>query len=112
MRWHVDRGVLHVAGRTAGLRFPVAEVLDLDSGLVVRVDVPPGEHLNRNVYFVDPDGSIAWQIEESPHGTQTDRPFMKIWREPGGEIRAGNWNGVDYRVDLHSGAIEPAAFPK
>ena len=112
LNWKVQSGCLYVGERRVPLPFPVVEAVEAGPTLVVRVEVPAGERLNRNVYRIAGDGSIVWQREESPHGTEKDKPYMRIWNEPGGELRVGNWNGVYYRVDLATGSITPVGLPR
>lgn len=107
----VDRGILHVNGQPVSLPLSVAECVDIGEVVAVRLDVPAGQVFNRNVFLVGGDGEIRWQIHESPHGTAADSPFMSLWVEEG-TLAVGNWNGVDYDVDLVSGNIRARAFNK
>lgn len=57
-------------------------------------------------------GLLLWQIEESLHGTELDRPYVAISKDEAGEIVAANWNGVDYRVNMENGSVRVKAFGK
>jgi len=110
--YEVLDGVLHVGGNPIHLPFPVAQSIGLIDAVVVRLDVPAGQLFNCNVYLVGADGGIRWRVHESPHGTEDDKPFMNLWLTENGALVAGNWNGVDYDVDLRSGAIHARAFKR
>ncbi len=69
------------------------------------MEPPPGQCFNRNGLAVNPDASLRWQIAESPHGTETDRPFMNLIINDHAELIAASWSGVQYRVNLGTGAL-------
>ncbi len=110
IEFKVDDGCLLIADKAVRLPFPVAKAMGLGEAVAVRVDVPTGQVFNRNVYLIDAAGRILWQIEESPHGPGTDKPFMNIWIADDDALVAGNWNGIDYKVDISSGRICVKSF--
>lgn len=110
MKYVTSDGKLLVEGRAISFPLRVAQVVELENGYAVRLDVPPGTVFNRNVYLVDKLGHVSWQIAESPHDTVTDKPYMFILRSPNGELVASNWNGIDYTVDSRTGEVRPVAF--
>lgn len=80
--------------------------------VIVRIEPSKGEIFNRNIFAVSNHGEIVWQIAESPHGTQTDKPYTSVYIGDGGELMAGNWNGVDYVVAAEDGSIKTKSFRK
>jgi hypothetical protein len=110
MSYILSEGKLLVAGRVIELPLRVVQVVELEHGFAVRLDVPSGTVFNRNVYLVDNVGNVTCQIAESPHDRVTDKPYLFISRSPDGELVASNWNGVDYRVDTQTGGVSPASF--
>ncbi len=112
IEFKIENGVLYLDGQPIRLPLPVAEGIGVDNGVAVRLDVPTGQRFNRNVFLVDWTGAVLWQIQESPHGTEDDKPFLNIWLTDDGSLVAGNWSGVDYDVDLASGVIRVRAFSK
>lgn len=88
-----------------------AQCLEVQGLLIVRIEPDVGDTYNRNVFALD-RGKILWQIEESPHGTEKDKPFTSISLGRDGELIAGNWNGVDYSVDISDGTIQVKNFKK
>ncbi len=94
IEFKVHNGCLFIGELAVRLPLPVAEGIGLDEAVAVRVDVPTGQVFNRNVYLIDTSRRILWQIEESPHGKEADKPFMNIWMEDDEVLMAGNWNGL------------------
>ncbi|SEL93901.1 hypothetical protein SAMN05216359_1305 [Roseateles sp. YR242] len=76
------------------------------------IEPPPGVLFNRNVLAFTGAAEPAWQIEESPHGTERDKPYVGITRNDDDELIASNWNGVDYRLNPESGRLTVKAFQK
>jgi len=108
----VDQGVLYVGDQCIELPHPVVQVVKCQGIFIVRVEPPAGVVFNRNVIAFANQGQQLWQIEESPHGTEADKPYVGITVEADGSLTAANWNGVDYRVDLRDGSIAVKAFNK
>lgn len=105
-------GILSVAGGgVIDLSRSAAQRLEVQGFLIVRIEPDVGSTYNRNVFALH-RGKILWQIEESPHGADKDKPFTSISLGMGGEVIAGNWNGVDYSVDISSGTIKVKNFRK
>lgn len=103
---------VRVNGRSLLLPHEVVQQMQVGSLLLLRVEPPPGQVFNRNVFAVDADARLLWQIAESPHGTEADKPFMSLALDAEGEVLAGNWNGVNYRVDLKTGSLRVVGFSK
>ena len=89
----------------------IAQTLEHEGCVIVLFHIPEGKVENRNICCVDEAGKILWEIEESPHGTQSDKPFMGVYFDKE-KLIASNWNGVDYLVDLDTGKISTLQFPK
>ncbi len=112
IEFKIDSGTLCLDGKPVRLPLSVTEAVGIDDGVAVRLYVPSGQKFNRNVFLVDGAGVVRWQIQESPHGTEGDKPFLNLWLAEDGSLVAGNWNGVDYDVDLASGALRVRAFSR
>lgn len=108
----IKGGVLWIQGKAIGLPHPVVDVKVLGETVVAKVESEPGDIFNRNVYAFSSDGELLWQIEESPHGAETDKPYVDIGVDNSGKLVAGNWNGVDYFVDIKTGKIATKDFKK
>jgi hypothetical protein len=103
---------LLVGGHSVELPYPVRKVIVCGDLALVLMDPPAGEECNRNVMAFTIDAKMAWRIEASPHGTQSDKPYVGLTLDPIGRVIAANWIGIDYVVDHLSGKIEPIAFRK
>ena len=108
----LEGGVLFIGESRIELPYPVAEIVECSDSIIARVDPPPGEIFNRNVFAFTRQGDCIWQIQESPHGTEKDKPYVGISHGERGQLVAANWNGVDYFVDIDSGNITTKAFNK
>lgn len=108
----LENGRLFIGNGSIDLPYPVSEIIDFGDSIAVRVEPPVGVIFNRNVFAFSERGDPLWQIEESPHGTENDKPYVKIIRERDGGLVAYNWNGVDYLVDMANGAITTKAVSK
>lgn len=103
---------VQIGDRTVELPHEVVQQVPLGALLVLRVEPAPGQLFNRNVFAFDGEARQIWQIAESPHGTEADKPFMDLRVSPEGELIAGNWNGVEYRVHPETGALTVCGFGK
>ncbi len=92
--------------------FPVAEALEYEQSVIVRVDPPAKELFNSNVYRFTLSGDCLWQIEPSSHGTQENKPYVSIHTSSHNSLVASNWNGVDYIVNIEDGSVEVKSFKK
>ena len=108
----VVSGKLYVGDQHIDLPHPVGDVLRYRDLVIVRVEPPAGVVFNRNVIAFTDVGTQAWRIEESPHGTEIDKPYVGIRVDGGGDLVASNWNGVDYQVNPDNGCVRVKAFNK
>lgn len=105
-------GAIKIGRKEVEFPWPVAQVVEYHRLIVVRIEPPAGNIFNRNVFAFDDDGSIKWQIEESPHGGGIDKPYMNISISENGEVIASNWNGIDYIINLDDGSVKVKSFNK
>ena len=112
LKYSLNEEVLAVIGKAIDLPYPVVQAFDFQGLIIVRVEPTIGEIYNRNIFALDNIGEIKWQIAESPHGTEADKPYTSISVTAENELIAGNWNGVDYVVALGDGSISTKSFNK
>lgn len=110
--FRVKDGVLYYLDKSIDLPYLVVDLVDCSGVILARVEPPAGVIFNRNIYAFSEMGDFCWQIEESPHGTQADKPYINVVCNTQGKIVAQNWNGVDYLVDASDGSILASAFDK
>jgi hypothetical protein len=103
---------IFVQGKEISLPHPVTEAKIYHDLIIVKVEPPPRTIFNRNIFGLSKNGEIRWQIQESPHGTQKDKPYIDVFITPSGALIAANWNGVSYSVDPDNGKITVDAFNK
>jgi len=90
----------------------IRQIIEVSKLKVVRKYPPdeelvnyPQKKLNRNVEAYDQDENLVWVIEEAPDGGENqDKAYMNIWLEED-RLVAGNWIGIDYLVDVNTGAV-------
>jgi hypothetical protein len=111
-RHRVQNGTLWLADQPIHLPHPVKATLQHNDKLLILVDPAPDVIFNRNVFALSIHGELLWQIEESPHGTQVDKPYVNLYCDKNGTVIAANWNGVSYSINLLNGTVRVAAFDK
>lgn len=112
VKYKLDESVITINGKAINMPYTVAQVLICDDMVIVRVEPVCGEIFNTNIYGFTVEGNCKWQIEESPHGTEADKPYTSIFLSEDNKLIAGSWSGVDYIVDLCTGGITTVAFNK
>lgn len=90
-------------GKSISFPFPVAEAVDYTSITVVRLAVPQGVAFNENVFGVDPQGAIVWQVPKKTY-VYADSPYTGMRRQ-GDNAILFNWDGLQLTVDAASGKI-------
>ena len=92
------------SGKTACFAFTVAEVVEVGDTLVVRLEVPPGAAMNRNVFGISAeDGRVLWQVPER-NFVYEDSPYVGVRRD-GDLLALYNWDGLKLRVVPQTGEV-------
>ena len=89
------------------ITFPlnIAQVIDVEGLVIVRLRLEGENNIMRNVYAYDRKGNLIWTIQEphiQPSGTFPIYSFIRI---EDGKLIAGNTVGYDYFVDLKTGEV-------
>lgn len=112
-------GQLYLGNKRVEFPFPVAEVVETPEGLVVRLDVLGRGSFPRNVFLVQQNGELRWQIQDpfdqDPLRGMADpsrTPFIGIETDKSGNLIAYHWLDADYNVDLETGAIRFLGFSR
>lgn len=107
----IINGIVIFDGQPIDLPHYADEALEYQNLIIIKIEPPSGIIYNRNVFGVSKDGKISWQIEESPHSTLSDKPYINIFVQ-GDDLIAANWNGVSYCVNPSNGKITVSSFDK
>jgi len=110
--YHVDNGTLWIADQSIHLPHPVKVALQHDDRLAVLIESPSNVIFNKNILALSRHGKVVWFIQESPHGTQADKPYMSLQCDKNGALIVGKWNGLSYSVDWHNGSVSVVNFEK
>jgi len=89
--------------------YPIIDTLEsIDGNAIVLLDKEEIEKentiRNRNVYGVDSQGNILWQVEEKQH-IYDNSPYINL-SEKDEKIRLHNWDGTVYRLDTLTGKLD------
>lgn len=102
----MHKNVLYVNNELVKFRFEIDTVLVLDSQVIVLIKVPYDTDNNDNVYSVDFNGKITWQIETAK------KRFPKLQHYPyvglsyrNGSLIVHDFYGTDIIVDIKDGRI-------
>ena len=71
---------------------------------------------NRNIFCLDEDGKILWQIKDpydyNPYIKKSDSRFTGIIIKPDNKIIVNNLNSNIYEVDINTGNLTMAGWTK
>jgi len=91
------------SGRKVRFRYAIRDTLEIEGVIIVRLDVPVNRKLNENVYALDSQGDLLWQVKPVRHVYQRS-PYVGI--EKAGEFaRLFNWDGNVYDVNPKTGDV-------
>ncbi|NNE64673.1 MAG: hypothetical protein HKN34_11370, partial [Gammaproteobacteria bacterium] len=83
--------------------FDIAKAVSYDELAVVMLKIPSGVKFNENVFGVDTDGRIKWQVEKI-FPESDDSPYVDILKFSDG-LYAINWSGVRTKINLDTGKV-------
>lgn len=83
--------------------WPIAEVLNCDEVLVVRVDPDPGSKDNENVFGVHANGAIVWKVPARTY-IYDDSPYTGTMKA-GKNVKLFNWDGTELLVNPSTGGV-------
>jgi hypothetical protein len=90
-------------GKAISFPFPVVQAVDYPSLTVVRLDTPPGSAFNENVFGVNDQGAVLWQVPKRKH-VYADSPYTGMQRQ-GDNAVLSNWDGLEVTVEAATGAV-------
>lgn len=107
----ITDGQLIIGDKQIEFPYPIAEMLEFSEIIVVRFEVPPKSGLNENVFGVNYDGEVVWQIPQQIH-VREDSPYTSINRENYNEVGCYNWDATLYIVNSMTGKVVGKEFLK
>jgi hypothetical protein len=88
---------------------PIAEVIDFEDAVVIRLALDGAMHGGNNVYSFGYDGKLLWQIPSRPT-RPLETPFVSISRKHM-FVEAFNWDGQVLVLHPKNGDIVEEGFP-
>ena len=82
----------------------IKEQLDYKDIVVKLYKIPVKYRCNRNILGENPQGEILWQVADM--NPNLDAPFTHIMPFDSGRIKAYNWLGAYYYINILDGKIE------
>lgn len=104
-------GGLLIDGEPIEIPTSVAQVLQTEDLVIVRLDPDDEYDKARNVWAFDDDAKLIWEIKRATKKGDEHYRYTNIWLDDG-ELWAYNWNGIAYEVDLESGELRDSRSMK
>ncbi|MHB1222261.1 MAG: hypothetical protein ACYC0J_09725 [Gammaproteobacteria bacterium] len=94
----------------------IYQTIDLADKKIVLLDVLglkniPKDELNANIYCIDNDFKIIWQIDAEPTKFEVDS-FTSIKIDEKKEIETRRFSGFEYKIDTLNGKAEIIGWNK
>tara|TARA_R110002020_G_scaffold17804_10_gene63149 strand:+ start:26001 stop:26378 length:378 start_codon:yes stop_codon:yes gene_type:complete len=112
MTYKFENKELKINGKSIEFDDQIKEVVEFDEFLVVRTDYYEST-TNENVYGVNADGKIEWQIERLPklthNGIEYDGikdPYTTIKKLTNKTLKLVNWDSTNFEIYAHSGKLK------
>lgn len=121
MSYTVNREKLQLAsGKEVEFEYPILESTEINSIIIVCLDVPPNRKLNENVYALDQAGTLIWQVKPVKHVYENSGPdaepdglsfFEKPFMNPNPKPFSVGFKAI-YRGQHTQGALGGFAEPE
>ena len=112
MNYYTNGKEINLDGRSVRFDFPIRDTLTIDDTIIILLHIPTGIKCNRNLYAINLQGTILWQIDEvADLDLIGNCPFISIKKQESSLI-IFNWCGFRYTVDPKSGKIIEKVFTK
>lgn len=110
LRYRVEGKYLWIDDIAVHFNFPIVQAIPFSKTVVIRLEAPVGSQFNENVFGVNPEGRIVWQVPPR-RLVYSDSPFTGM-EEKGGKILLSNWDGLELLVDPATGEVLKESFGK
>jgi hypothetical protein len=106
--YEIDRDTIRFAnGKRQRFSSPIAESLDFDASIVIRLESGP-KYTAINVFAFDYYGKLLWHIP-APRSYDPQNPYVGIFRK-GGFVEILNWDGHLLTLHAEKGMILKEGF--
>lgn len=89
-------------------QFEIGDLLELDDCVVVRLSIPADNETRRNVFAMQKDAKLIWQIESSlkkyPE-INVELPYENISLLENGNVSVSDFFGRTFEVDIKNGKL-------
>ncbi len=110
--FHIEVNKLILDNRSiVTFKYPVKKVLNASNALIVMLRPPIGVIFNENVYGVDYNGTILWQVPPQQH-LDPESPYTDMSLTANGYIGLYNWDAGFYIIEPLTGKIIAEKFAK
>jgi|688.fasta_scaffold1596450_2 hypothetical protein len=95
-------------------KYPVYKVLLVNQTIVVLLKPQRTEIYNDNIFGVDENGQIIWQVQERENFNLEGykQPFMNIWITDDSKLKCNDSYGLNFWIDPSDGSITYVGFTK
>ena len=97
-------GNIQISGKTLSFKFDIAEYIELNNIIVVRLKVPTDIIFNENIFGVNTDGKIVWQIV-SREFMHKNSPYTNMKKVNNSRVNLSNWDGTQVLINPNNGNI-------
>lgn len=114
MSYSISKKTLKLAsGKKVEFEYPIYKAVEIGDVIVVCLGIPVDRQFNENVFAVDRDGRVLWQVNP----VTPIKPISKGGGYVGignaaGLVRLFNWDGMVYDVDPNTGVVVSSYFGK
>lgn len=107
-----QKKIIFETGNFIEFDFPINDTLIFNSKIIVLLDVLGNTKFNQNIYAIDFNGDILWQIEKTENLDIIGYcPFISIEIE-NLKLVSFNWCGFKFTIDSNSGKVIESIFTK
>jgi hypothetical protein len=112
--YNINKNILIVNDNSVCFDFDIREVKVLDKLIIVLLSIPFDVNFLNNVYAVDMNGKLVWQIQDVRDLYPKNKvlPYEHIRINENNQIVVVNFYGIAYTVNPLSGKIIGRSFTK
>ena len=91
-------------GKVLNFDFPIMKTFIHNDLVIVLLNIPPKTIFNENVYGINKDGELLWQIGKTEKDTE-NCPFIDMHINDKGGLILRNWCHLNYEIDSLTGHV-------